>query len=134
MERFNSKVGSVITLVTRYKNEYIFSDEKWNDSTYENVTVLSPEKWMKTNQVKISSDTERMPFRIIELSNIYSVNGKRVAPPKKVNIQRVMIAGSNENQYTVMLEDGTATSCTCPGFAYRKQCKHLNKAEAEVTA
>jgi len=134
MKKFNPEIGSVITLVTRYKNEYIFSDEKWNDTTYENVTVLSPEKWMKTNQVKISSDTERMPFRIIDLRNIYSVNNERIAPPKLVNIQRVKVAGSKGNEYTVMVEDNIAVSCTCQGFAYRKQCRHLKEVEAEAMA
>lgn len=130
MKRFDSEVGDVITLTTRYKNAYILSDEDWDDTTYENVTVLAPEKWMKSNQVRITSDTERMPFRVIEIRNIYSVNGKQIAQPKIIKIERVKVTGSKGDEYTVMIEDGTATSCTCPGFAYRKKCRHLE----EVTA
>jgi len=134
MKQFNSEVGAVITLVTQHSESYMFSDEKWRYSTYENVTVLEPEKWMKSNQVKISSDTPTMPFRTIEISNIYSVNGEQIAVPNVVDIQRVQIDGSKGNQYTVILEDGIAVSCTCPGFAYRKQCRHLAVVENEVMA
>jgi len=130
MQRFNSEVGAVITIVTRYKDDYIFSDKSWKYNSYENVTVLEPEKWMKPNQVKISSDTARMPFRVIEIRSIYTVNGKEIAQPKFIKTERVKVTGSKGDQYTVMIEDGTATSCTCPGFAFRNKCRHL----AEVTA
>ena len=129
METFNPEIGSTITLTTRYKDDYIFSDKKWKETTYENVTVLAPEPWMKSNQVRISSDTEKMPFRVINLSNIDSVDNVQFAEPSKSNIQRVTVAGSKGNEYIVMVEDGIATSCTCPGFAYRKHCRHLKEVE-----
>ena len=62
MKTFNPEIGARVTITTRYKNDYILSDEKWKDTTYKDVTVLEPEKWMKSNQVKISSNTEKMPF------------------------------------------------------------------------
>lgn len=124
----NLQVGTVITLTTRYKNDYILSDEKFKDTTYENVTVLSPEPWMKSNQVKISSDTPRMPFRVIDMRNIHAVNDE-LAEPFVSSIKEIEVAGSKGAKYIVTVDDGTAVSCTCPGYTFRGKCRHL----AEVT-
>ena len=34
------------------------------------------------------------------------------------------VEGSKGNIYTVKLSDG-AYSCTCPGFSYRRKCRHI---------
>lgn len=38
--------------------------------------------------------------------------------------QRWKVAGSKNNEYTVSLELGT-WSCTCTGFKYHGECKHI---------
>ena len=35
------------------------------------------------------------------------------------------IQGSGNNIYTLTVR-GTQKSCSCPGYVYRRQCKHLN--------
>jgi len=36
------------------------------------------------------------------------------------------VEGSNGRRYTLTRADGT-WSCTCPGYAYRGQCRHVNE-------
>jgi len=127
----NPEIGTVITLTTRYSNEYMFADSQYNDTTYENVTVLSPEPWMKSDQIKISSCTDRMPFRVIAMKNIHSIDNT-VIESFVSSIREILVQGSKDNQYTVVVDNSIAISCTCPGYTFRGKCKHLTAAELEV--
>ena len=40
-------------------------------------------------------------------------------------IKTYKIQGSGNNIYTLTVQ-GTQKSCSCPGYQFRKQCKHLN--------
>lgn len=42
-----------------------------------------------------------------------------------------VVEGSNGKSYTVT-QAGEQWSCTCPGFGFRRQCKHVNAKKAEV--
>lgn len=42
----------------------------------------------------------------------------------------VVVEGSNGAEYMVTMENGRATSCTCPGYKFRRTCKHLAIAES----
>lgn len=41
------------------------------------------------------------------------------------------VVGSSGNEYSVRTERGV-TTCTCPGFSYRNQCKHATKARGDT--
>jgi len=64
--------------------------------------------------------------RTINLSNVTSlaVNGHE-SSSRESNIEFVKVKGSKANVYTVTKVGGTAKECTCPGYTYRKACKHL---------
>ena len=40
-------------------------------------------------------------------------------------IKTYKIQGSGNNIYTLTVQ-GTQKSCSCPGYQFRRQCKHLN--------
>lgn len=117
------KPGDTVTLTTKYKESYYYSDEEFRYTTYENVTVLTPEPWMKPGQIKISSDDPRMPFRIIETKNISDCSVDIAV--REPTVREVKVKGSKGNEYTVVVQDGHGVSCTCPGFTYRRHCRHL---------
>ena len=84
------------------------------------------EKWFKDDEVGITTGNPSFPFRRINRERIVAVNGAGVvfSPPPKVERIEKIVAGSKGNTYTVTKESGKA-SCTCPGFGFRKTCKHL---------
>lgn len=123
------KVGSTITLTTRYKSLYYNSTSEWDETTYEDVEVLPPESWLTSSQFMITSNTRRMPFRVIEIGNVVALSGGSRAKGIDSGVQTVSIKGSKGNEYHVTVENGRALSCTCPGYQFRKSCRHLKEAE-----
>lgn len=84
------------------------------------------EKWFDSNEVGISTGNKVFAFRRINLDRIVEINGVKVEFAKPVQSKRVEITvqGSKGNTYIVTSENGKKT-CTCPGFGFRRTCKHL---------
>lgn len=51
-------------------------------------------------------------------------------PLPKVQPKTLTVAGSRGASYTVRLRENGQTSCTCPGFGFRRTCKHLTALSA----
>jgi hypothetical protein len=45
------------------------------------------------------------------------------------SVKVVEVKGSKGNTYQVTLQDGVAQSCTCPGYQFRRDCRHLKTVE-----
>jgi hypothetical protein len=88
--------------------------------------TIMREKWFADDEIGITTGNPDFPFRRIRRERILEVNGAEMkfAPlPKVERIERT-VAGSKGNTYTV-IKEGSRSSCTCPGFGFRKTCKHL---------
>jgi hypothetical protein len=57
--------------------------------------------------------------------------GVRVAPKTKKPDEWEVPSSSGNGTYTVKLENGELT-CTCPGFTYRRSCRHVNDKASEL--
>ena len=126
-------VGAVVTLTTRYRNDCILFDSEFQDNVYKNVTVLEPEPWMKSDEIKITSDTQRMPFRVIKVNRIISVSNDIGYAPTKQDFKDYPIKGSKGSEYTVRVKDGVAIACTCPGYTFRHRCRHLKEVQGMLS-
>ena len=42
---------------------------------------------------------------------------------------RIESDSSDVRKYSVWIQNGVAVHCTCPGFGFRRKCKHLARAE-----
>lgn len=134
MRRFNKPpVGSHITVTTQYRNILLESKVEWQTNTY-SADVLKPEKWFGPNDFKISSDDERMPFRVINLNHVVDMKiGDEDGDQSERNGTRVVaVKGSKGAEYSVTIKDGTAISCDCSGFQFRNHCRHLKEAMGDV--
>lgn len=88
-------------------------------------TVVANEKWL-TNHLSITTGIKSFPVRSIDMARVVSINGAKTKPVKSVSKTRTwIVAGSKGNTYTVTEENGRR-SCTCVGYQFRRQCKHLN--------
>lgn len=136
------KIGDLVKIETKSPSNLL--DVEYNYRTYENVPVVAHD-YPKTISVQVDIKypgfihrVAEIPLKWIEKLTIVETNwpkGKRgevelpdVRPHRK---EVVKITGSTGNQYVVVLEDDVAYTCTCPGFYYRKHCRHLAEAEAK---
>lgn len=86
--------------------------------------VVANEKWL-TNHLSITTGIKSFPVRSIDMAHVVSINGVKSKSVKVVPKTRTwIVAGSKGNTYTVTEENGRR-SCTCPGYQFRRQCKHL---------
>ena len=88
--------------------------------------TIMREKWFAHDEIGITTGNPDFPFRRIRRERIVAVNGAGVvfSPPPKVERIEKVVEGSKGNTYTV-IKDGSRATCTCPGYSFRKTCKHL---------
>ena len=51
--------------------------------------------------------------------------------PKLPPIKTYKIPGSGNNVYTITISENNDILCSCPGFTYRRRCKHTEKTPME---
>ena len=106
-----------------YKDRYMPGVVRDEFNYYTGTIVY--EKWYKPNQVGLTTGQDWFPVRVVERHRIVEVNDLPVdyTEPASDRIEK-KVQGSKGNEYTVVKEYGKST-CTCPGFTFRGQCKHL---------
>jgi|TARA_B110000238_G_scaffold87186_1_gene95849 hypothetical protein len=106
-----------------YKDRYMPGVIRDEFNYYTGTVVY--EKWYKPNQVGLTTGQDWFPVRVVERHRIVEVNELPVdyTEPASDRIEK-KVQGSKGNEYTVVKEYGKST-CTCPGFTFRGQCKHL---------
>lgn len=121
-------VGSKIRVTTRFRETYLYSTNEWRDETVEGVVGPS-HKLVAPNSFILNSPRDLMvPVREIPLErvvNLEFLDGK-TAQLETVNtdVEVKFAKGSKGNVYTVT-RTGKKYTCTCPGFTFRKHCKHI---------
>lgn len=124
------QVGNTVTI--KVKNLlWPVRDRYMNDvagpELHEYTGTVMREKWFNDNEVGLTTGIAHFPFRRINKEHIVEVNGASVqftANPadKKVTMT---VQGSKGNTY-IVTKEGNKKSCTCPGFGFRRTCKHLD--------
>ena len=121
-------VGNTVTVKTRnplyhararYANGYV--GPEFNEYT----GIVVHEKWYGDDKIGLTTDMPHFPVRVLSLANIVEVMGAKVDyTPVKSNREVIAVQGSKGKTYTIIKENGKAT-CSCPGFGFRKTCKHV---------
>lgn len=121
------KVGDVVTVSIRYRGTLL--GQEWDDRTYENVPVVENDPWTKPDEFCIEGGhLPWMTKRTINLSRVTSlvINGRKGDVAANSNIEFVHVKGSKGNIYSVTKVNGVAKECTCPGYTFRKHCRHID--------
>lgn len=135
MTDFRSNIplpGEIVTVTTR-RLSYVLGNEGYKYNIYKNVKVLEPSTFAPPNSFRITG-SNKFPERVLSMINIAKLQRgsstyKRVFKTEPIKIIKIKVPGSKGNEYTVTLENNEPTHCTCLGFHYRKNCRHLQEAK-----
>jgi len=100
---------------------YFFTVPEFVEYEGEEVAV----KWLTGNQLALSTNMPGFPFRVLERDTIVKIDNKDVNFAQAIR-RTIVVKGSKGNEYVVTL--GARPSCSCPGFQFRKSCKHITEA------
>ena len=113
--------NSLYDVRDRYANCYV--GPEYNEYT----GIVVHEKWYGDDKIGLTTDMKHFPVRVLNRANIVEVMGAKVDyTPVKSSRETITVQGSKGNTYIVTKENGKAT-CTCPGFGFRKTCKHVQE-------
>lgn len=106
----------------RYANGWV--GPEFNEYT----GTIMREKWFLPNEIGITTGDPKFPFRRINLERIVEVNDAAVdfAPADVEERQTKTVQGSKGQTYVVTKDHGKVY-CSCPGFTFRKTCKHVQE-------
>jgi hypothetical protein len=95
--------------------------------------VYPEQKWQTTEpMLNLTTDIPGFPWRAIPLSWIQDlrVDGQNIniTLPESTETRTWTAEGSRGNTYTVTRR-GAKLSCTCPGFQFRHNCRHITEKE-----
>ena len=121
------KIGEQVQFKTRYFAPSYHREDRYVESLVTGVVIKSP-SWLAPDMIAIAPGANGQPFRVISTKHIVE-SGEVVVTKTAEEVQTWTIQGSRGNEYTVM-RTGNGYSCTCPGFTFRKSCKHLSQVEA----
>jgi len=123
------KQGQTVTLKVRnplyesrdrFANKYVGPEYEEYTGTVVNVSHFN-------GDVGLTTDDPNFPIRRISRAAIVSVNSEQVDLPAAFFMPVTKtVTGSKGQTYVVTKIDGKV-SCTCPGWAYRKSCKHQDE-------
>lgn len=92
-------------------------------------TIIRNHKAIKDGQIGLTTGQRDFDMRVIDMDRIVSVDGEPSGSPTALApVVRVWeIKGSRGSVYTVT-DDNGRRECTCPGFTYRRDCRHIREA------
>ena len=130
-------IGSTVKVTTRYPN-YVIGRGPWDDKTTTGKVVPIPSYWKDEvgNTFAIETGLEYHPIslvymhRVIDLSIIQGKALSWIELSKSLTI-KATVAGSKGNVYNVV-SSGGKWSCTCTGFEFRNQCKHIAQVKTKI--
>lgn len=125
-------VGQHLRVVTKWKSHYYYAKEEYEYHEFVG-TVVPSNKWDAPGTFKLHTGNVQHPDSIISIDrvhDIHALDGTSIQPGAQQvpDSKRWEIPGSKGNVYVVTKQDKQFT-CSCPGFTFRKSCKHLSMIE-----
>ena len=91
--------------------------------------ILNNIKWLQPDEIAVTNPKHPNGFSIIHKKNILwiqDLQGKKSTVKIDPEYQQRTVQGSKGNEYLVIRSKGQY-NCTCPGFTYRKSCRHITE-------
>lgn len=125
-------VGSRVKVTFKERNYYYFTykTEPYKIVSYEG-TVIHSEKWQKPTTFAMTGDSVTRK-RVIDIASVHAIEYfSGSAKPKIDGKLRSFIVKSKNNKYLVTLADRNF-QCSCIGFSYHKNCKHIKAVAKKI--
>ena len=118
-------VNSKVKVVVKYRQGPAMFPPQPDHHVFEG-TVLTSHKWLNDRQFCMTGD-ETMKVRVIDMSLVRDIE-LLSGTMQSVNTtaQVFEVSGSKGNKY-IVTKDSKGWDCTCPGFSFRKSCKHVSE-------
>ena len=120
--------GQTVRVTTRFREINYWAKNEWLDTTYEGVVGRADRTVPEGSFMLLTPHTPEMPTRVIALGRVIRLeyaDGSAAAKRAVADAVKVwQVEGSKGAVYTVTEEQGQRR-CTCPGFQFRKTCRHV---------
>jgi hypothetical protein len=106
-------------------NRYVFDQPK--HLIYEGEPTLVP-SWAAKGSIALTTGNPNYPVRLIDATMLVSIDDGEVIvhqPKVEPEVRTVTVDGSKGKKYVVTITPH-GKSCTCQGFSFRHNCRHLN--------
>jgi hypothetical protein len=84
-------------------------------------------KWLQPDQIAVTNPAHPNGFSILHKKNILWIKdlaGHKATVKIDADYKQWTVQGSKGNSYLVIRQKGQY-NCTCPGYTYRKNCRHI---------
>ena len=91
--------------------------------------LLNTIKWLTPDEIAITNPSHPNGFSILHKRNILwikDLQGRKATVQVDPDYRQWTVQGSKGNSYLVIRSKGSY-NCTCPGFTYRKTCRHIQE-------
>lgn len=119
-------VGSKVRVTVRVRESYLFATSEWRDTVFEG-TVLPNDKWTRPNAFNMTGNKDWRVREIgIDMVHDLEMLDGTVAATVDVDseVKTLVVQGSKPGVTYTVTKVGNKTSCSCPGFQFRKACRH----------
>lgn len=120
-------IGSKVSVMVRSKEDYIYATSPFRDDVLEGV-VLPNHKLAQPDAFTLRVKCANVPVREIRMKNVIDLQyaDGSIASSTEINneTKTLVVKGSKGEEY-VVTKEGDTFSCSCPGFQFRRACRHL---------
>ena len=121
-------VGDTVTLkvhnpIWRFKHVYASYVDVPEYHTYRG-QLVAPVRGDPAGTVRITSGDPLYPVRLIDIDRIVGMEDHVPTPKNESDVWTVV--GSSGSKY-IVTRTGRSFECTCAGFGFRRQCRHVNE-------
>jgi len=118
-------VGDTVSIRVRdARNHAVYASGVVNQFNEYTGKILPNPKWVSSDSICISTGDTHFPFRIIDRERILELGNAPVAVSRS---ETFVVQGSKPGTTYTVTCDGSHWSCTCVGFGFRKDCKHVRE-------
>ena len=118
-------VGDTVSIRVRdARNAKVFASGVVNQFNEYTGKILPNPKWVSSDSICISTGDTHFPFRIIDRERILELGNTPVAVSRS---ETFIVKGSKPGSTYTVTRDRSHWSCTCVGFGFRKDCKHVRE-------
>jgi hypothetical protein len=121
------KVGSKIRVTYRARDIYFKAEHEFVNEWVDGI-VLPNHKFVDPNAFVLRVNCQMSPIREINLKNVVDIQyfDGSVAEMNDVDntVKTLEVTGSKGEKY-IVVKEGRKVTCTCPGFTFRRVCRHL---------